>query len=76
YWAYGALHLNFDDGALTWIQLEYANLFSGDCEVLPTRGLTGPLVVGLEGLSGGARPSDVLRLLRARGAAPRVMVRS
>ncbi|MBN8943857.1 MAG: hypothetical protein J0H01_30395 [Rhizobiales bacterium] len=76
YWAYGALHLNFDDGALTWIQLEYANLFSGDCEVLPTRGPTGPLVIDLEGLSGSSRPSDMVRLLHTRGAAPRVMVRS
>ncbi|MFX5522124.1 hypothetical protein ABTD78_22915, partial [Acinetobacter baumannii] len=71
----GALHLAFEGEVLSWFQLEYAHSFAGDCEILPTGGAAGPLVIDLEGLSGRSRPSEVLQLLSRRGAVTTVMVR-
>lgn len=76
YWAYGALYLRFEeDGRLRWTQIEYAGSLSDECEVIPTGGEGGPLVIGLGTLSGGSLPSDFLRLLIAQGEHPSVIAR-
>lgn len=76
YWGYGALYLSFaPDGAMEWVQIEYARTLTGDCEIVPTGGFAGPLILMLDGLSGTSRPSDIVRLLLARGRTCRVAVR-
>lgn len=76
FWGYGALHFAFmPDGGLELMQIDYVRNFSGPCEIIPTGGFAGPLILMLDGLTGASRPSDVVRLLLARGSACRVAIR-